>query len=346
MKITRQTCNRIQIIWTRIIFAQGENRIFPSPRKIIKKNFNNKPKQEKLSNTKPFRNARRSLYISSSISISLLSSITETFHFLFSFFSILEPRISNRGKIFRSFFSFNKKKKKKANIRQRDVLFFPFFLKKTHGYTRDSTNARVGTRLCILTVGRLYVYILETHSHSTSTVILLLTVGGTPLVAMQRYAPISLRVILVKFNCSPSYRATETKSRNWFSPVGRANIVYRPEQTVAFDINVQTGSLRREEPGTGFIGETFSVKWNPFFRREGEGEGERKGQRAAREGKRKKGERKKRNPLKHASIYEANFPVLFFYYSCRHLFVPPFINFDEITRSTSWNFPVTCSTCV
>lgn len=92
----------------------------------------------------------------------------------------------------------------------------------------------------------------------------------------------------------------------------RANIVYRPEQTVAFDINVQTGSLRREEPGTGFIGETFSVKWNPFFRREGEGEGERKGQRAAREGKRKKGERKKRNPLEHASIYEANFPVLFF----------------------------------
>lgn len=313
MKITRQTCNRIQIIWTRIIFAQGENRIFPSPRKIIKKNFNNKPKQEKLSNTKPFRNARRSLYISSSISISLLSSITETSHFLFSFFSILEPRISNRGKIFRSFFSFNKKKKNKKQTSDKETyFFFPFFLKKTHGYTRDSTNARVGTRLCILTVGRLYVYILETHSHSTSTVILLLTVGGTPLVAMQRYAPISLRVILVKFNCSPSYRATETKSRNWFSPVGRANIVYRPEQTVAFDINVQTGSLRREEPGTGFIGETFSVKWNPFFRREGEGEGERKGQRAAREGKRKKGERKKRNPLEHASIYEANFPVLFF----------------------------------
>lgn len=313
MKITRQTCNRIQIIWTRIIFAQGENRIFPSPRKIIKKNFNNKPKQEKLSNTKPFRNARRSLHISSSISISLLSSITETSHFLFSFFSILEPRISNRGKIFRSFFSFNKKKKIKSKHQtKRRTFFFLFFLKKTHGYTRDSTNARVGTRLCILTVGRLYVYILETHSHSTSTVILLLTVGGTPLVAMQRYAPISLRVILVKFNCSPSYRATETKSRNWFSPVGRANIVYRPEQTVAFDINVQTGSLRREEPGTGFIGETFSVKWNPFFRREGEGEGERKGQRAAREGKRKKGERKKRNPLEHASIYEANFPVLFF----------------------------------
>lgn len=166
MKITRQTCNRIQIIWTRIIFAQGENRIFPSPRKIIKKNFNNKPKQEKLSNTKPFRNARRSLHISSSISISLLSSITETSHFLFSFFSILEPRISNRGKIFRSFFSFNKKKKNKKQTSDKETyFFFLFFLKKTHGYTRDSTNARVGTRLCVswLLVAYMYISLKPTH---------------------------------------------------------------------------------------------------------------------------------------------------------------------------------------
>lgn len=147
MKITRQTCNRIQIIWTRIIFAQGENRIFPFPRKIIKKNFNNKPKQEKLSNTKPFRNARRSLYISSSISISLLSSITETSHFLFSFFSILEPRISNRGKIFRSFFSFNKKKKNKKQTSDKETyFFFLFFFKKNAWiYTRLDERTRRDT---------------------------------------------------------------------------------------------------------------------------------------------------------------------------------------------------------
>lgn len=46
------------------------------------------------------------------------------------------------------------------------------------------------------------------YLHSTSTMILLETDGGTPFVAMQRYAPISVRLILARFSCSPSCTVT------------------------------------------------------------------------------------------------------------------------------------------
>ena len=42
------------------------------------------------------------------------------------------------------------------------------------------------------------------------SMILLLTVGGTPLVAMQKYAPICSRFTLVMLNTGPSMLGTET----------------------------------------------------------------------------------------------------------------------------------------
>jgi hypothetical protein len=42
------------------------------------------------------------------------------------------------------------------------------------------------------------------------SMILLLTVGGTPFVAMQRYAPICSRFTLVMLNTGPSMLDTET----------------------------------------------------------------------------------------------------------------------------------------
>lgn len=47
------------------------------------------------------------------------------------------------------------------------------------------------------------------YSQFTCSNILLLTEGGTPLDAMQRYAPISSRVTWVKFKNSPSILKTE-----------------------------------------------------------------------------------------------------------------------------------------
>lgn len=47
------------------------------------------------------------------------------------------------------------------------------------------------------------------YLHSTSTVILLLTDGGTLFDAMQRYAPISERLILTRLKVSPLYALTE-----------------------------------------------------------------------------------------------------------------------------------------
>lgn len=147
-----------RVIESKSFSRKGEESNFPPfPPKVIKKNFNNKPKQEKFYRiyTKPFRNAQRSLYISTSISISLLSSITETSHFLLSFFPYLNPVSPTEGKSFVPFFHLKKKKKGKTNnTRRREGLFF--FL-KTHG---DSTNARARhTYVYILTLGRLYIYI-------------------------------------------------------------------------------------------------------------------------------------------------------------------------------------------
>lgn len=46
------------------------------------------------------------------------------------------------------------------------------------------------------------------YSQSTLTLILLETLGGTPLLAMHKYAPISRREILVSSNDSPSHSST------------------------------------------------------------------------------------------------------------------------------------------
>jgi hypothetical protein len=46
------------------------------------------------------------------------------------------------------------------------------------------------------------------------SVILLLTVGGTPFDAMHRYAPICRRFTLVMLNTGPSTLVTESKSNN------------------------------------------------------------------------------------------------------------------------------------
>lgn len=46
------------------------------------------------------------------------------------------------------------------------------------------------------------------YSHSTSSIMRLLTDGGTPLLAIQRYAPISALLTLVKFNVSPKSFST------------------------------------------------------------------------------------------------------------------------------------------
>lgn len=43
--------------------------------------------------------------------------------------------------------------------------------------------------------------------------ILLLTEGGTPFAAMQRYAPISDRVTFVRFTTSPSSEITKTNNK-------------------------------------------------------------------------------------------------------------------------------------
>ena len=48
------------------------------------------------------------------------------------------------------------------------------------------------------------------HLHSTSRMMRLLTEGGIPLEAMQRYAAESMRLILEKINSSPSW-AIETR---------------------------------------------------------------------------------------------------------------------------------------
>lgn len=50
------------------------------------------------------------------------------------------------------------------------------------------------------------------YLQSTLTLILLLTVGGTPLLAIHKYAPISNREILVNSSVSPSHSETETKN--------------------------------------------------------------------------------------------------------------------------------------
>lgn len=50
------------------------------------------------------------------------------------------------------------------------------------------------------------------HLHSTSTMIRLLTDGGIPLVAMHKYAPISVRLMRVRFSCSPSYTFTAIRN--------------------------------------------------------------------------------------------------------------------------------------
>lgn len=46
-------------------------------------------------------------------------------------------------------------------------------------------------------------YVNTDYSQWTMSIILLLTVGGTPLEAMQRYAPMWSRFTLVMFNVDP-----------------------------------------------------------------------------------------------------------------------------------------------
>lgn len=83
------------------------------------------------------------------------------------------------------------------------------------------------------------------YSHSTSTMILLLTDGGTLLVAIQRYAPISVRLILVRFSCSPSYTFTGNTRRVTSQVIAIIKLV---SYIIFYTRNVFSGSLDLCEP--------------------------------------------------------------------------------------------------
>jgi len=57
---------------------------------------------------------------------------------------------------------------------------------------------------------------LNQYVQCTMSMILLLTVGGTPFDAMHRYAPICRRFTLVMLNTGPSTLATESMSENTY----------------------------------------------------------------------------------------------------------------------------------
>lgn len=73
------------------------------------------------------------------------------------------------------------------------------------------------------------------YLHSTSTMILLETDGGTPFVAIQRYAPISVRLILAKLSCSPSCTVTGKINFGIFIYVEKKFHVHKFD---GFDINI------------------------------------------------------------------------------------------------------------
>lgn len=56
------------------------------------------------------------------------------------------------------------------------------------------------------------VFELDRYVQCTMSMILLLTVGGTPFDAMHRYAPICRRLTLVMLKTGPSTLVTEIKS--------------------------------------------------------------------------------------------------------------------------------------
>lgn len=81
-----------------------------------------------------------------------------------------------------------------------------------HFTKRMQTNAS-----CIPHIESNIMYTTMLYIHSTSRMMRFETDGGTPLVAMHRYAPISLRLTFVSGSTSPSYTMAAAWEKRTFS---------------------------------------------------------------------------------------------------------------------------------
>lgn len=88
----------------------------------------------------------------------------------------------------------------------RHIWFYTVFY-KVGKYTYKMLTLRNVLVVCFIEISITIILLLSSsivYSHSTSRMMRLLTDGGTPLLAIHRYAPISALLTLVTFNVSPN----------------------------------------------------------------------------------------------------------------------------------------------